>query len=373
MSYQPAVALHECPVRLHAGDCATAYGSKAATMAGLLSGASALGFEAALGDDGGEPVPLGLRGPMRRSVPPRWWADLIAFLQPLKGGHWGRAGFPVFLTGSNFCIDGLYGLKRGGEHGHARWGIVRELIEAMRAELGWGEQVMCLSHACVSAQLGIYQAARWLHGGMARRALVVSFDFVGPFVAAGFHSLKILNARMPAPYQVNEDSAIGLGDGMAYAVLGKEGDGPRICSQVLFNEMYHFTANEPAGAGFRATLEGLLAGCSARRTWVKGHGTGTLEAGRLEAEAVARALPEAPLVSWKGGLGHTLGSCALVELVLALEAIQQGRIPGTVGSSGPCFADAVALDPFAADAYDHALLLSNAFGGAHAAMLVQPE
>jgi len=103
---------------------------------------------------------------------------------------------------------------------------------------------------------------------------------------------------------------------------------------------------------------------------VKGHGTGTLEAGRLEAEVLARQFPSAPLTGWKGALGHTLGSCGLVELAVALAALRGGRIPGTVGSAAPCYTDTVALAPFASTGFDGAVLTSNAFGGAHAAMLL---
>jgi len=109
---------------------------------------------------------------------------------------------------------------------------------------------------------------------------------------------------------------------------------------------------------------------------VKGHGTGTLEAGRIEAGAFERQFPGAPLVSWKGSLGHTLGSCGLVELAIALAALRGSgldagkKIPGTVGTAGPCFTDSVALEPFSMASFDAAVLASNAFGGAHAAMLL---
>jgi len=78
------------------------------------------------------------------------------------------------------------------------------------------------------------------------------------------------------------------------------------------------------------------------------------------------------LVSWKGSLGHTLGSCGLVELAIALAAHRgpEGKIPGTVGGASPSFTDTVALEPFASSGFDGAILTSNAFGGAHAAMLL---
>jgi len=210
---------------------------------------------------------------------------------------------------------------------------------------------------------------------------VFSFDFVSPFVAGGFHSLKILNGTMPAPYAVREVGAIGLGDGAAFAVLTRSAGPPkapfRLEGHALFNEMFHFTSNQPDGAGFAACADAIASVANGRRVWIKGHGTGTLDAGRLEAEAFARAFPGAPLVSWKGSLGHTLGSCGLVELAIAVAALSDAaarhQIPGTVASTAPCFTDTVAVAPFDAGAFDAAVLTSNAFGGAHAAMLLSHD
>ena len=47
-----------------------------------------------------------------------------------------------------------------------------------------------------------------------------------------------------------------------------------------------------------------------------------------------------------------------------------GRIPGTVGGIAPFFTDTVAAAPFANAEFDGAILTANAFGGAHAALLL---
>jgi 3-oxoacyl-(acyl-carrier-protein) synthase len=266
----------------------------------------------------------------------------------------------------------MYAFTRDHDRRHLVHGPPFAAVELLRGEFGWGEHVHVLSHACVTAHLGLAHAARMLRGGFAERALVFSFDFVSPFVAGGFHSLKILNGGMPAPFAVRDTGAIGLGDGAAFAVLARERADWQIEAHALHNEMHHFTANQPDAAGFFACLGAIAEATRGRRVWIKGHGTGTLDAGKLEAEAVARVFPGAPLVSWKGSLGHTLGSCGLVELALAITALggTGGKIPGTVASVAPCFTDAVALAPFASDRFDAAVLTSNAFGGAHAAMVL---
>lgn len=351
-------------------DCVTPLGDASATAAGMREGRRALALHPVLGSDGGDAVPLALLGPMDETLPPRWLPAVRQLLTRVPAGQWGTPREPVIVTSSNFGVGSLYAFVRTKQPAHLAHGTPFAAVELLRREFGWGEQVQVFSHACVTAHLGLAHAARLLHAGMADRVLVFSFDFVSPFVAGGFHSLKILNGGFPAPYAVRETGSIGLGDGAAFAVLTRDAAPARIAAHALHNEMFHFTGNRPDGAGFAAVAQSLAAVAGGRRVWVKGHGTGTLEAGRLEAEAVTAAFGAAPLVSWKGSLGHTLGSCGLVELAIAIAALRDGRIPGTVGTTGPCFTPHVATDPFAAGAFDAAVLTSNAFGGAHAALLL---
>ncbi len=375
------------PTRIVACDCLTPFGDAAATTRALLAGEVALQRHPVLGREGGDLVPLSILGAtMDETLPlPRWFGDLRGLVKkipaPANGGVWGGARAPVIVTSSNFGVGSLYAFTRDRDARHLRHGPPFATVELLQREFAWGPHVTTFSHACVTAHLGLAHAARLLHAEIADEVLVFSFDFVSPFVAGGFHSLKILNGTMPAPYAVREIGAIGLGDGAAFAVLTRGGEGGgvgrgfQIEAHALYNEMHHFTSNAPDASGFAACARGIAGAVRGRRVWVKGHGTGTLEAGRLEAETIAREFPGAPLVSWKGSLGHTLGSCGLVELAIAIAAQRgpEGKIPGTVGSTGPCFSDTVALTPFASGGFDAAVLTSNAFGGAHAAMIIAPR
>ncbi|MDP2139107.1 MAG: hypothetical protein Q8J74_14750 [Candidatus Didemnitutus sp.] len=364
------------PDQLSAGiaacDCLTPFGDAAATATALLAGRIALAPTPVLGRDGGDLVPLALIGSMDESLPPRWLSELRRLVAGIPPAPWGSARTPVIVTSSNFGVGSLYAFTRDQDARHLAHGTPFASVELLRREFAWGEHVQVFSHACVTAHLGLAQAARLLHAGLADQVLVFSFDFVSPFVAGGFHSLKILNGSMPAPYAVRETGSIGLGDGAAFAVLTRESAPFQLAAHALHNEMFHFTGNQPDGAGFAACAGSIASAAGGRRVWVKGHGTGTLEAGRLEAEAFARALPGAPLVSWKGSLGHTLGSCGLVELAVAVAAWRgvDGQIPGTLGGAAPSFTDTVARESFGGGAFDGAILTSNAFGGAHAAMLL---
>jgi 3-oxoacyl-(acyl-carrier-protein) synthase len=356
--------------RLEATGCLTALGDAAATHAALLRGEIALQARPVLGADGGECVPLALapgRG-FDETAPPNWLTAVQALARTLPGEGWGSAHRPVFVTSSNFGVGSLYAYRRHGDPAHLAYGTPHLCVEWLGTQLNWGSNVTTVSHACVSAHLGLLLASRAIEAGLAERALVFSFDFISPFVAGGFHALKILNAGFPAPYADRPTGSIGLGDGAAFAVLARPAAGRQngdfsISAQSLHNEMHHFTANRADGAGFAACLEPLRDAATGRRLWLKGHGTGTLEAGRLESAALASAFPGAPLVAWKGSLGHTLGSCAC-------ESIRAGRAPGTIGTAAPTFAPCVALDSIAINDTDAVVCASNAFGGAHAAFLL---
>ncbi len=360
------------PPRLSATGCLTALGDATATHAALLRGEIALRATPVLGADGGELVPLALaagRG-LDETAPPNWLPALRTLAATIPGDGWGTARRPVFVTSSNFGVGSLYAYRRSGDAAHLRYGTPSHCVDWLAGELGWAENITTVSHACVSAHLGLLLASRALAAGLAEQALVFSFDFISPFVTGGFHSLKILNAGFPAPYADRPTGSIALGDGAAFAVLTPDRGDFALAAQSVFNEMHHFTANRADGSGFAACLDPLRAAAAGRRLWLKGHGTGTLDAGKLESAALAAAFPGAPLVAWKGSLGHTLGSCGLVELALACQSMRTRRAPGTIGSAAPTFQPNVSLAPLDLTATDAVLCASNAFGGAHAAFLL---
>jgi len=356
-------------VGLSACGAVTALGDAASTCQRLAAGEVALQKRAVPGVAGADALPLALATAWGETLPPRGWPELAALLASAPAEPWGEPGFPVIVSSSNFGVGNLLAYRRDGENpAHLPYGTPPSCVDQLGRQQGWGPDVTVVSHACVSAHLGLELGRRRVLGG-ARRVLVVSFDFLSAFVAGGFQSLKILNGLLPEPYRDRAEGSVGLGDGAAFAVL--EATGPwRLSPAHLHNEMWHPTGNRPDGDGFARLQPWLARWAGGRRLWVKGHGTGTLDSGRLEAESAARLVPHGPLVSWKGSLGHTLGSCGLVELAIAIAGLRAGRLPGNVGSRPPYVGPTVQEQAFAADPFDATLLLANAFGGAHAACLL---
>jgi len=357
----------ECDITIDRCDCITPFGDGSATWRALCEGRSNLRMEPLLGHGDGDTVPISLFGHMEPVTPPRWMRHVRQTLAPVTGAEWGRSKTPIFISSSNFGVDSLFYYRHEQRLEQLPYAVPHDSVEQIRRELGWSRNISLFSHACVSAHIAILAASAALEAG-AEKALVASYDFISPFVAGGFHSLKILNGALPRPFHAGETGSIALGEGAGYLILKKGGRGLRIRSQSTWNEMHHFTANNPDGSGFENVVGPMMPMLSGRKLWIKGHGTGTLDAGRLEATSLERLFPQAPLTGWKGSIGHTLGSCGIVELAIAARAMEEGRVPGTVGSGAPFFAGNVVAETFDAASCDTALILSNAFGGAHAAL-----
>lgn len=359
-------------IRLAACECVTPFGDTSATFAALLQNQIALQKTPVCGNPGDDLVPIALfpGHSLQSDAPPSWLHFLQKLLAPVSGPEWGSATRPIYITSSNFCLGNLVAFHQTRNPAHLAYGSPSLSVEWLRRELGWGPVITTFSHACVSAHIGLLQASRALQSGLAEEALVFTFDFLSPFVTGGFHSLKILNADFPAPYAAKATGSIGLGDGAGYAILSRDRGEFAIQSQSHYNELHHFTSNQSDGSGFRSCLSPLREAAGGRRLWIKGHGTGTLDAGRLEAESVSAVFPDAPLVGWKGSLGHTLGSCGIVELALVTAALRAGKTPGTVGTTQPTIQENVATSVFDNTDYEGVICASNAFGGAHAALLL---
>ncbi len=178
-------------IRIAACDCLTPLGNAARTHAALMRGERALRPTPVLGRDGGDLVPLALLPgrTLDETTPPDWLQAMHTLLRPLAGDGWGGPRRPVFFTSSNFGVGSLHAFRRSGDPAHAAYGTPATSIEQIRHTLDWGTHFAIFSHACVSAHLGLLQATRMIQAGLADSALVVSYVFLSPFVAGGFHSL----------------------------------------------------------------------------------------------------------------------------------------------------------------------------------------
>src|SRR5262249_2468355 len=170
-----------------------------------------------------------------------------------------------------------------------------------------------------------------------------------------------------------------LGEGAGVLVLEAEeharrrGARPRAVLEgfAITRETHSLIAPDPTGAGVGEMVSAH--GHGGAPGWIQCHGTGTRLNDAAEckglASALGAALGQVELVALKSTIGHCLGASGGVEAVAAVLALEDGLIPGTLGTQHVdpelplC---RVSLKPHASDARS-VLLLSESFAGRCAA------
>ena len=250
----------------------------------------------------------------------------------------------------------------------------------LAAALGLDGPAVGVSTACASSTHGVGLALGWLWTGVVRRVLVVGADAVLPMVAAGFEALGVLGTQACAPF--SEPVGMSLGEGAAAWVLEADPEPARALAWVRgfgsSADAVHPTAPDPSGRGAAQAMARALADAGlvpADIRLVSVQGTGTEANDAAETLALARIFEEpVPVTAGKGHLGHCQGAGGLLEASLVLAGYAAGALPPTANHtrSRRLSPPDVVTGPPRPAAPGPTLKLSAAFGGANAALVLDP-
>ena len=195
--------------------------------------------------------------------------------------------------------------------------------------------------ACSSSAKVFAQAARLIQSGMADAALVGGVDTLCGSVLFGFNALQLVSPDPCRPFDATR-VGLSLGEAGGFAVLERPGEGDgdlQLRGYGESSDAHHMSAPHPEGVGAKLAMRDALAraGIDADDVgYLNLHGTATPANDSVEAAAVASMFPAGlHASSTKGWTGHTLGAAGIVESVIALLALAEGELPGTLNSSLP--------------------------------------
>ncbi len=239
--------------------------------------------------------------------------------------------------------------------------------------------------ACASGNVAIAAALDWIRSGRCDVVLCGGCDALSDFVLRGFQSLRALSPVACRPFDATR-SGLSLGEGAAFLVLESpqhaQARGARV--RALLSgagqscDANHMTGPDREGRGAaRAMCAALLdAGVtSAKIDFISAHGTATLFNDQMEGRAIASVFADratsVPVHSVKGALGHSMGAASALEAVVCVRALEEDRVPATIGLQHPdpaiplCFVQGSALSlPLR-----HILSTASGFGGLNAAVV----
>jgi 3-oxoacyl-[acyl-carrier-protein] synthase-1 len=248
------------------------------------------------------------------------------------------------------------------------------VVEHVCGAVGIAGPRYVVSTACSSSAKAFGAGARLLRAGVCDAVLVGGVDTLCQTTLRGFQALGVLASGPCRPFG-RDRRGINIGEGGAFALLEREGDGPvRLLGVGESSDAYHMSSPDPEGLGARTAMGRALesAGLSASDIGhVNAHGTGTLQSDAAEARAIASLLGNGvPVSSTKGYTGHLLGAGGATEAVFSIVAIEHGFVPASLGADplDPDITIRVATEKIVGP-IRAVLTNSFAFGGSNATLL----
>ncbi|MCM2387926.1 beta-ketoacyl synthase N-terminal-like domain-containing protein [Streptomyces albipurpureus] len=271
----------------------------------------------------------------------RWLLDAIAEAARDAGLGEDLAGIPILIgTGLRELRSAELGWRDGADFDLARLHFGTALRERFGAV-----RTYTFSNACSASLYALALGSDLLAAGEAETVIVAGVDTL----TESMYGL-LDRVHMEAPDQLRpfdrERKGVLMGEGAAAVVLRRadsNGGAPvrgRLRSVAVNCDAYHVTAPDPNGIAEAVRTAHREAGVKPEDIdLVMLHGTGTLLNDEAEATAVGEVFGShvsRPLMTAiKSMTGHTSGGSGLLSLIVALQAIEGGRIPPVVGLREP--------------------------------------
>lgn len=209
-------------------------------------------------------------------------------------------------------------------------------VKKVADHLGFVNDPITVSNACISGATAQMLADRLISMGDYDMAVVCGIDVLSAFVLAGFESFKALSPMPCRPFDI-ERLGLNIGECAATVVLSNnlsaDADAWYIIDGCLNNDAYHVSAPIPSGDGVcRAIKKILTPEVKSTLACVAAHGTATMFNDQMESKAIEGAgLGDILTTTVKPHYGHTFGASGVVESIIMMCALDEGRIPPTPG------------------------------------------
>ena len=207
----------------------------------------------------------------------------------------------------------------------------------VRQTLGLRGPALTVSTACASSARAFIDAHDLIAAGFADAALVGGTDSLCHLTLHGFASLGLIAPSACRPCGAARDG-ISIGEAAGFVFLERAtaaSGGIALLGFGASSDGYHMSSPRPDGAGAARAMRDALARAGLEPEdvdYINLHGTGTRANDAMEDAAVRSVFGGGvPCSSTKGATGHTMGSCGIVEALIAKLAIEHGLAPGCCG------------------------------------------
>lgn len=218
--------------------------------------------------------------------------------------------------------------------------FLHEMARAIGRYFGNPNTPVVVSNACVSGVLAIIHGERMIRAGRYRNVVVCGGDLMHEFIVSGFLSFQSLSMTPCKPFDRRRDG-LTLGEGCATIILSDNENGVTDQPQVTVlggagsNDANHISGPSRTGEGLYLAINTAMKLTGTRPEnidTISAHGTATDYNDEMEAKAFSAAgLEHAPLNSYKGYIGHTLGAAGVIEAAISLQSMRRNMLFRSAG------------------------------------------
>lgn len=254
------------------------------------------------------------------------------------------------------------------------------LLDKICGALNFKGKRQLLTTACSASTHALGLAALWLKTGQVKRVLVGGIEIISPLTVEGFRSFQLLSDTICTPFQKGR-KGINLSDAAAFLCLENTPSSKPLAELAgvgFSTDAYHMTAPHPEGEGsFRAMKAAIqMAGIlPSEISWVHAHGTGSEHNDLSEGKALERLFEgnTPPVTSTKAVHGHSLAASGALESILCVMALQEQKIPQTLGLTEPD--ERIKINHATTSSLPLHFILKNTlgFGGANGSLVFKKE
>tara|TARA_R110000850_G_scaffold261695_11_gene389836 strand:- start:1935 stop:3245 length:1311 start_codon:yes stop_codon:yes gene_type:complete len=244
----------------------------------------------------------------------------------------------------------------------------------------------CITNQCSSSVMAVAESASAIWNGEADRIVAAGHDAaLEPEHILYYHKLGLMSSEVPKPFDANRSGTI-FGEGAGAVVLEREGDavarGAKVLGEFLgFGCCCEATGAmdlQPDGDGVTRAIEQALDDAElspADVGMICAHGNGTTASDLTEGLGIHAVFGDdiPPVTGFKWAYGHLIGAAGIVDLVMTLEALKRGVVPGIPNLEN--VEDQIAPFPVQKEAAlprsDVALVICRGFGGMNVVLAVR--
>jgi 3-oxoacyl-[acyl-carrier-protein] synthase-1 len=181
-----------------------------------------------------------------------------------------------------------------------------------------------VSAACASGTIAVLNGYDLIRSGGASAVVVGGIELVSPELESGYRTMGMISEQPARPFDRSARGA-QLASACAFTVL-RPATRRRTAPSVIVAHGACVTGRSSEEVGPLVRALASLPGTA--DVAVFAHGAAVQASDSVEAASIRRARSGAPVVALKGRIGHTLGAAGVLEMILAMRALETGVLPG---------------------------------------------